>query len=312
MNLKWGLNISAFALVAVLLACSPALATPEYSGRTGQGCRACHIHPTGGELSEEGLEFAASGYIWPPEGGYRVLGPIRKSVRLLIGFLHITASFMWFGTILYVHIVLRPGYASKGLPRGEMVMGLVTMAVVGITGLLLTVSRIKGPEVLYESPWGVLLSIKIILYAVMVLSALFVVAFVGPRLRKSIDVAAGPPKSGVFGPGILQGFDGQDGRPAYVAFRDKVYDVTGLKLWEDGKHMKHLAGRDLTGSLSKAPHGDEKLKGLRSVGTFDSSGKPPLSPAQKAFYTIAYLNLFLVFAVLLVIALWRWGIELVS
>src|SRR3972149_732872 len=120
----------------VLFLSTIAYATPEYSARTVEGCMSCHLSPEGGKLSEKGLEYAASGYEWPPTGGYRVLGPIKKSIRLLIGLLHVVAAFLWFGTILYVHILLRPGYASKGLPRGEMFLGIVSMAVVGISGLL--------------------------------------------------------------------------------------------------------------------------------------------------------------------------------
>jgi hypothetical protein len=87
-------------IVLVLLP-SVSAATPEYSGRTGQSCKTCHIAPPGGPLTETALEFAASGYVWPPEGGYRVLGPIRKSVRFIIGLLHIVFAFLWFGTILW-------------------------------------------------------------------------------------------------------------------------------------------------------------------------------------------------------------------
>jgi len=153
----------AFILLCLLFAyASSSLATPEHSRETKQGCMICHLKPAGGALNPRGLEYAASGYRWPPHGGYRALGHIKKSVRFFIGFLHITAAFLWFGTILYVHLLLRPGYAIKGLPRGEVVLGLICMAIVGVTGALLTVSKIKGLDVLYESRWGLLLSLKII------------------------------------------------------------------------------------------------------------------------------------------------------
>jgi len=263
----------------------------------------------GGALTETGLEFAASGYVWPPEGGYRVLGPIRKSVRFVIGTFHIVAAFLWFGTILYVHILLRPAYAAKGLPRGEVFLGMISMIVVGVTGALLTISRVKGLSVLYESPWGITLSVKIVLYLIMVSSAVFVITYVGPRLKKG-EKRAVAPSDGVFDPGSLAGFDGKDGRPAYVAYEDRVYDLTGLKLWKNGMHMKHLAGSDLTetDALPKAPHGEEKLKPLRVAGTFDATRAPAKTFAQKMFYAIAYMNLVIVFLVLIVIAYWRWGL----
>lgn len=282
-------------------------ASPEYSARTGQGCKSCHAGPMGGPLSEKGLEYAASGYVWPPEGGYRVVGPIKKPVRLLIGFFHVVAAFVWFGAILYVHIMLKPAYAEKGLPRGEVGMGLVSMAVVGITGVLLAVSRIKGIEVLFTSPWGVVLSIKIFIYLVMVCSALFVVLFVGPRLRKAQKPATFP-KSGVFDPVALAGFDGKEGRPSLIAYKDRVYDVTGLRLWENGLHIKHQSGADLTAFLPRAPHGEEKLENLTVAGSFNASLKPGRTVPQKIFLFVAYMNLALVFLVLLTIAWWRWGI----
>lgn len=286
----------------------PALATPEYSDRTGQGCMTCHLSDEGGgQLTTKGLEFAASGYTWPPEGGYRVLGPIRKSVRLGIGLFHIVASFIWFGAILYVHILLRPGYASRGLPKAEVALGLTSMIVVGVTGALLTISRIKSPDVLIMSHWGNVLLIKMFLYVIMISSALFTILFVGPKLKRGC-VKACIPQNNVFDPVTLSAFDGKNGAPAYVACKGKVYDVSMLKLWKDGVHMKHLAGNDLTDAIAKSPHGEGKLERLSIVGTYDAALKPAMTFAQKAFYFIAYMNLFLVFVVLFVIAYWRWGL----
>jgi len=296
-----------FLIISVIFALSTyAFATPEYSQRTGMGCMTCHIRPEGGVLSERGLEFAASGYKWPPEGGYRVLGPLRKSVRLILGLMHIVGGFLWFGTILYVHILLRPAYAAKGLPKGEMALGLISMGVVGVTGLLLTISRIKSISILWDSPWGILLLVKIFFYIVMVISAIIVVSIIGPRLKRA-KITPEHPKSGIFDPVTLSGFNGKDA-PAYIAFKGIVYDVSGLRHWKDGLHMKHRAGEDLTAALSKAPHGEEKLSTLRQVGRFDASLKPPLRAEQKAFYFIAYMNLGLVFLVLIVLSLWRWGL----
>jgi len=91
-------------------------------------------------------------------------------------------------------------------------------------------------------------------------------------------------------------------------YKRKVFDATGLKPWENGTHAKHLAGRDLTDAIAKAPHGEEKLNALHVVGDYDAALSPPKSPAQKAFYFIAYMNLTLVFCVLFVIAFLKWGI----
>ncbi len=292
----------------ILTFCSAAFATPEYSERSEQGCLTCHVDEEGGgKLTTEGLGFAASGYTWPPLGGYRVLGPIRKSVRLGIGLFHIIAAFFWFGTILYVHIMLRPGYAARGLPRGEVALGLTSMIVVGVSGILLTFSRIRSLDVLYSSQWGQLLSVKIIFYIIMVSSALFTILFVGPKLRKG-KITAKIPDNNIFDPLTLQAFDGKNNTPAFIAYKGKVYDMTTLKLWKNGIHMKHQAGHDHTDSISKAPHGEEKIEKLKLVGTYDATLKPPKTFAQKAFYFIAYMNLSIVFIVLFVITYWRWGL----
>lgn len=282
-------------------------ATPDYAEDTKQGCLICHLEEDGGDINEIGLEFSASGYVWPPEGGYRILGPVRKTVRFAFGMIHIIAAFMWFGTIMYVHLILKPGYAARGLPKGEVALGMVSMVIVGITGVLLTISKIRSLDVLYSSPWGITLSVKIMLYLVMISSALFVVLFIGPRLKKGMKKSI-PAIPEIFDPETLSHFDGKEGAPAYVAYKGKVFDMSSLKLWKNGVHMKHAAGQDMTESLPKAPHGEEKLDGLPVVGKYDDSRKPSKTPVQKAFYFIAYMNLSIVFCVLIVIAYWRWGL----
>ena len=66
----------------------------------------------------------------------------------------------------------------------------------------------------------------------------------------------------------LVAYDGREGRPAYVAWQGKVYDVSGSVLWEDGGHFdEHSAGNDLTEELEDlAPHGPETLDVFPQVG----------------------------------------------
>lgn len=53
----------------------------------------------------------------------------------------------------------------------------------------------------------------------------------------------------------LAQFDGRNGRPAYVAYKGIVYDVTESGMWGDGDHEgEHTAGRDLTQEHDDAPH----------------------------------------------------------
>ncbi len=61
--------------------------------------------------------------------------------------------------------------------------------------------------------------------------------------------------------------DGKDGRPAYFAYKGKVYDTTGSDRWADGAHYNmHFAGSDLTDTLVEAPHGDEVFERFKVVG----------------------------------------------
>jgi predicted heme/steroid binding protein len=65
----------------------------------------------------------------------------------------------------------------------------------------------------------------------------------------------------------LKQYDGGDGRPAYIAYKGKVYDVTDSFLWIDGDHQgQHAAGKDLTEDMALAPHGEETLERVKLVG----------------------------------------------
>ena len=66
----------------------------------------------------------------------------------------------------------------------------------------------------------------------------------------------------------LEKYDGNEGRPVYVAYKGKVYDVTDSKLWRNGLHMKrHHAGADLTADIQGAPHEPDVLDRYPQVGT---------------------------------------------
>ena len=65
----------------------------------------------------------------------------------------------------------------------------------------------------------------------------------------------------------LQGFIGEEGKPVYVAFKEKVYDVSNSRLWTNGTHQgRHSAGKDLTESILNAPHNEEVLMKFPVVG----------------------------------------------
>jgi len=65
----------------------------------------------------------------------------------------------------------------------------------------------------------------------------------------------------------LTSFNGKDGRPVFIAFQGKVFDVTKSPLWAKGLHMnRHPSGKDLAGEISAAPHGTEVLERYPQVG----------------------------------------------
>jgi predicted heme/steroid binding protein len=55
----------------------------------------------------------------------------------------------------------------------------------------------------------------------------------------------------------FQHYNGKDEKPAYIAYKGKIYDVSENKHWKNVVHMNnHKAGEDLTDALSAAPHGE--------------------------------------------------------
>jgi len=73
----------------------------------------------------------------------------------------------------------------------------------------------------------------------------------------------------------LAEYDGQDGRPAYIVYQGKVYDVTESRLWKIGIHMRrHRAGSDLTIDLQAAPHGMDVLERYPQIGVIKKEEIP--------------------------------------
>jgi len=272
-------------------------ATPEFARVTGLNCGECHIDPNGGGgLTEKGKKYL-----------YKPLTTAQKIVRLFVGYFHMMAAIAWFGAIIYVHLLLKPAYASKGLPRGELLLGGISMIIVLITGVLLTIARMPALKIFYTTRFGILLSIKIVLFSLMFLSVIIVITFIGPRMRKK-KTADAKEKSGAYTPEDLAMFDGRDGRPAYISYKGVIYDVSANRFWKDGQHMrKHVSGQDMTDLLKTAPHGEEKVLALPVVGELSSTIiKPPVPFHEQLFYFFAYMNLAMTFVIVFIIALWRW------
>jgi predicted heme/steroid binding protein/uncharacterized membrane protein len=258
----------------------------------------------GGELTKAGREFAAGR---SEAGSKPAISAAAKGFRFAAGYLHLLTAFLWFGTILYVHLVLKPAYASSGLPRGEMRVGIVSMVVMGVTGVILTKFRVGSPELLLQSRFGILLLVKISLYLIMVVSAAFVIIVIGPRLKRKHAGAAPLVASGDMDAEELALCDGKEGRPALFAHEGTIYDAGASRLWKQGSHMgRHQAGSDLTDVLSQAPHGAELMARLPAVGRLVSGVVRPAPLHERVFFFMAYMNLTIVFLIVLILAIWRW------
>ena len=297
--------------MVLLLCVGSANATTEYADETGRDCGFCHVSVSGGGA----LTAAGEGYllaIAPDRVAARASSRIgarsifSRLFRLGAGYVHILTGILWFGTILYVHLILRPAYASRGLPRGEVRVGLVSMGIMAITGALLTGYRFPNLADLVRTRFGVLLLAKVAIFSLMSGTALVVVTVVGPRLRRQESGPAAA--SGKMTPDELSTFDGQVGRPAYLAYKGKVYDVTHSPLWSRGIHQgRHQAGRNLTEFLAQAPHDEDKILAMPVVAELATAGRKRRKPAhERVFYFMAYMNLICVFLVTLIIAIWRW------
>ena len=71
----------------------------------------------------------------------------------------------------------------------------------------------------------------------------------------------------------LKSFNGENGRPIYIAYKGRVIDVTASKMWRGGTHMKrHAAGQDLTAEMQDAPHDIEVLDRYPQVGVLEAVG----------------------------------------
>lgn len=294
-------------LLLLLLVSATAVATEEFARRTGQACAVCHLDPAGGgELTGAGTAYrdyqqrAESGPVAEP-------GPALRLLRLAVGYLHLATAIFWFGTILYVHLVLKPAYASSGLPPGEVRVGLVSMVVMAVTGAVLTWFRIGSAAALLQTRFGVLLLVKVGLFLVMVAVALVAVFVVGPRLRRA-GMAGAPSSGGDFTSEQLAACDGKEGRPNYFAYRGRIFDAGGSRLWQGGKHMgRHPAGSELSSALDQAPHGEDRILRLPEVGRLVAGESSADRRPQRAFFAMAYLNLCLALGIVLIVALWRWG-----
>jgi len=73
----------------------------------------------------------------------------------------------------------------------------------------------------------------------------------------------------------LAEFNGKTGKPVYIAYQSKIFDVTKSALWEGGLHMnRHQAACELNAEFNEAPHGVEVFERYPQVGILKQNKAP--------------------------------------
>ncbi|WP_205618446.1 cytochrome b5 domain-containing protein [Corynebacterium freiburgense] len=67
----------------------------------------------------------------------------------------------------------------------------------------------------------------------------------------------------------LAEYNGEDGKPAYVAIDSVVYDVSNIPSWARGKHHGVPAGTDATEKFVQSNHQKQTLQNMKVVGSID-------------------------------------------
>ncbi|MFH0786443.1 MAG: multiheme c-type cytochrome [Pseudomonadota bacterium] len=316
MNLKrYRYFFLSITLLSFIILLPDVFANEQYAAKTGKGCIFCHQDKTGGLLNTVGLAYIKNGYRYPiPESVLNkskiLQTPFQQTLRFIIGYLHLLAATVFFGTIFYIHLFIRPTRLTSGIPKQERILGVSCMITLALTGLYLTWTRISYWGQFFDNTFGLLLFIKILLFLLMVIFGLMAITFVHQHMKQEAQGGKRPYDDKTLTKATLPSFDGTEGKPAYVAFENKIYDVGTSPKWKEGRHFgRHQAGQDLTDSLKSAPHGSEVFEKVLYVGDLSPmvDKTHDRSRAQKVFILLAYSNLIIIFLILGCISLWRWG-----
>lgn len=311
-----------YLLVSVIffglfLSLSPSVseATTEYANRTGKGCIFCHKESTGGQLKTTGFAYLRNGYRYPISKevlnkAEALQTPFHKTLRFIAGYIHLLAAVIFFGAIFYIHIFVKPTRIVGGIPKAERILGVSCMITLTLSGIYLTWVRMDRWEDFFNNTFGLMLFVKIILFGMMILLAALAITIIHRKMKTEDAVSS---KDTEVSKNNLSTFNGTGGKPAYIAYENKVYNVTGNTKWKGGRHFgKHIAGSDLTDAIVGAPHGPEVLERIECLGPISDSDAGEQRPgrARRIFIVMAYTNLVLIFLILACISIWRWDFPL--
>lgn len=100
----------------------------------------------------------------------------------------------------------------------------------------------------------------------------------------------------------LSQHDGQDGRRAYVAVNNTIYDVTDSPHWQNGLHPPdHKAGQDLSEEILSAPHIRAVVERFAVVGKLEEETSGTGFGGGKLFAIIALVAVVVIIGLLLLL-----------
>ncbi len=110
-----------------------------------------------------GIAYIKNGYRYPIPN--RILkkaelyqSPFHKTMRFIIGFIHMLAAFILVGAIFYIHIFIKPSQITGGIPKGERILGLSCLSILTVTGIYLTWFRIDLFEQFFNNTFGLIMN----------------------------------------------------------------------------------------------------------------------------------------------------------
>jgi predicted heme/steroid binding protein len=91
-----------------------------------------------------------------------------------------------------------------------------------------------------------------------------------PKPKEEVKVEVPKEELKTFPLRELQRFDGTDGRPIYIGYKGKVYNLSDSPLFQGEKRMRcHIGGKDLTKDIEIAPHGEDLVFKFPLVGKLE-------------------------------------------
>ena len=145
-----------------------------------------------GPLTTAGKAFIRNGYKYPVpqrilDKTIKLESPFHRTVRGILGYIHLITAAIFVGTIFFVHIFLKPKSLRGGIPGGEKKLGLSCMSILTASGIYLTWYRLDKASAFFDSRFGILLFIKILLFVLLLSLGILAVTLINKRRTAGKD-----------------------------------------------------------------------------------------------------------------------------